>query len=255
VTRARTARDRARTEVTAEIKDAARARIALEGAPALSLRAVARDLGFVSSAVYRYFSSRDELLTALIVDAYDALGEAAESALESSAGRPAADRWRAVAAAVRSWAVDHRHEYALLYGSPVPGYEAPELTVGPGTRVTLALARVVADAAASGALEERPVPARLAASLARDVDRLGALAMPGVPPAAVVRSLVAWTQLFGMVTFELFGQLTGVTEDHAALFDEAVAETAWFVGLAGAETAGVPDPRPARRAQRSGRIG
>src|SRR5215472_7081460 len=84
----RTARERARAELTREIKQEARRQLAAHGAQGLSLRAVARELGMVSSALYRYFPSRDELLTALIIDAYDALGEAAEAA---SAGRPAAD--------------------------------------------------------------------------------------------------------------------------------------------------------------------
>ncbi|MDQ2876974.1 MAG: TetR/AcrR family transcriptional regulator, partial [Actinomycetota bacterium] len=74
-----TARQRARAEITGEIKDEARRQLATTGAQ-LSLRAVARELGMVSSALYRYFPSRHDLLTALIIDAYDALGEAAEQA-------------------------------------------------------------------------------------------------------------------------------------------------------------------------------
>ncbi len=115
----RTARERARAELTREIKEAARRQLAAQGAQGLSLRAVARELGMVSSALYRYFPSRDELLTALIIDAYDALGSAAEAA---SAGLPAAEvrgRWRAVCGAMRDWALAHPHEYALIYGSPV----------------------------------------------------------------------------------------------------------------------------------------
>ena len=101
----RGARERARIEVSAAIKDEARTQLAQEGAAKLSLRAVARELGMVSSALYRYFPSRDDLLTALIVDAYDAVGAAAESA-------PAAvpdphdhlARWSALCCAVRAWA-------------------------------------------------------------------------------------------------------------------------------------------------------
>src|SRR6202046_3771698 len=85
----RTARERARAELTREIKQEARRQLAASGAQGLSLRAVARELGMVSSALYRYFPSRDELLTALIIDAYDALGEAAEAA--DSGVVPAAD--------------------------------------------------------------------------------------------------------------------------------------------------------------------
>src|SRR4051794_2735735 len=117
-----TARARAREALTAEIKDTARRHMAESGAPALSLRAVARDLGMVSSAVYRYFDSRDALLTALIVDAFDAVGETAEGAV---VGLPhdVRVRWRAAARSIRDWALAHPHDYALVYGSPVPGYE------------------------------------------------------------------------------------------------------------------------------------
>jgi AcrR family transcriptional regulator len=131
----RTARERARAELTREIKQEARRQLAAHGAQGLSLRAVARELGMVSSALYRYFPSRDELLTALIIDAYDALGDTAEAA---DAGQPPADirgRWEATCRAVRDWALAHPHEYALIYGSPVPGYRAPQATVAPATRV------------------------------------------------------------------------------------------------------------------------
>ena len=124
----RTARERARKEITAEILAAARAQLREVGPGELSLRAVAREVGMVSSAVYRYFASRDELLTALLVDAYDALGSEVEAAAADRRGGFEA-RWVRVAVAVRDWAVAHPHEYALLYGSPVPGYQAPGDTI------------------------------------------------------------------------------------------------------------------------------
>ena len=134
----------------AEITDAARRQLAEVGASALSLRAVAREVGMVSSAVYRYFPSRDDLLTRLIIDGYDEVGAAAEAADAPDA--PPRDRWLAVCRAVRAWARSHPHEYALLYGSPVPGYRAPQDTVPAAARVALVLGRILGDAAASGAL-------------------------------------------------------------------------------------------------------
>src|SRR5688500_19893216 len=114
-------RARVRAEMIDEIKVIARRHLAADGAN-LSLRAVARDLGVVSSAVYRYFASRDELLTALILDAYDSLGEAAETA-DAQVGRgDLRGRWLAVCRAVRAWALAQPHQYALIYGTPVPGY-------------------------------------------------------------------------------------------------------------------------------------
>src|SRR3954463_9000324 len=128
-----TARERARAELTAEITELARAQLATVGAAGLSLRAVARELGMASSAMYRYFPSRDDLLTRLIIEGYDALGTAAEDADDPTAPPP--DRWLAVCRAVRDWARAHPHEYALLYGSPVPGYAAPRDTVPAAIRV------------------------------------------------------------------------------------------------------------------------
>src|SRR5258706_4772974 len=110
-------RARVRAGLVDEIKSIARRQLAEHGAAALSLRAVAREVGLVSSAVYRYFASRDELLTALILDAYNALGETAEQA---DAARDPADligRFESVCHAVRAWALSHPHEYALTYGS------------------------------------------------------------------------------------------------------------------------------------------
>src|SRR5450755_1622651 len=147
---ARSARRRAREEVTREIVDAARRQLATEGAPGLSLRAVARELGMVSSAVYRYVPSRDDLLTLLIIDGYDALGAAAESAERLMDRTDRAGRWLACCHAVRDWALSHPHEYALLYGSPVPGYAAPQDTVRAATRVTAVLTRILADSVAAG---------------------------------------------------------------------------------------------------------
>ena len=133
------ARARARIELTAEIKDTARRHLAQDGAQGLSLRAVARDLGMASSAIYRYFPSRDELLTALIIDAYDAIGATAEraDAKAVSEDRPAGLRWLLVCRAVRRWALRHPHEFALVYGSPVVGYAAPLDTVEPATRIAV----------------------------------------------------------------------------------------------------------------------
>src|SRR5262252_9106984 len=127
VTASQTARARARAELTREIKEEARRQLAEVGGNGLSLRAVARALGMVSSALYRYFPSRDDLLTALIIDAYDSLGAAAERAVAGSGAEPGASaraQWRACCTAVRDWAIANPHEYALIYGSPVPGYQA-----------------------------------------------------------------------------------------------------------------------------------
>ncbi|MFG2508022.1 TetR/AcrR family transcriptional regulator [Streptomyces rubiginosohelvolus] len=231
----RGARERARIEVTAAIKDEARKQLAEEGAQKLSLRAVARELGMVSSALYRYFPSRDDLLTALIVDAFDAIGAAAEQAVaEQAAGEvPPARRWVAVSCAVREWALAHPHEYALIYGSPVPGYIAPMDTVGPAARVGLVLIDIVRGAYRAGDLTLPP----LAEGLRADAERMAADFAEGVPPESVAALVAAWAQLFGLISFELFGQFNRVVEEREALFRQTAGELARSVGLRDAGTA------------------
>ncbi len=223
----RTARERARAELTEEIKTAARQQLATVGAEALSLRAISRELGMVSSALYRYFASRDELLTALIIDAYDALGAAAEAA--PSGGDPV-DDWIAVYAAVRDWARANPQEYALIYGSPISGYQAPQTTVQPAARVPLLLLGLLQRAQASGRLVTPPDAPQPSGALAQQTEVLVALA-PGVPPAVLVRTVIVWTQLFGMLSFELFGQLVGSMDPADEFFASASRQMAAFVGL------------------------
>src|SRR5215475_3527504 len=153
----RTARERARAEITSEILEAGRRHLATDGAAALSLRAIARDMGMASSAVYRYVASRDDLLTRLIIDAYDSLGSAAESADAGIDRGDLAGRWGVICRAVRGWALANPNEWALIYGSPVPGYAAPADTIGPASRVSILLVQILADAAARGI--ELPDPA------------------------------------------------------------------------------------------------
>ena len=140
---AATVRARVRAEMIDEIKRAASRHLADQGGANLSLRAVARDLGLVSSAVYRYFASRDELLTALIVDAYNSLGAAAETAEAAVDRADLAGRFYVACHAIRGWALTNPHEYALTYGSPVPGYAAPQDTIGPATRVDPVLGAIL----------------------------------------------------------------------------------------------------------------
>ncbi|MFC8146283.1 TetR/AcrR family transcriptional regulator [Streptomyces paradoxus] len=228
------ARARARIEVTAAIKDEARRQLAAQGAARLSLRAVSRELGMVSSALYRYFPSRDDLLTALIIDAYDSLGERAEAAHEAAAGAEASpfERWITVCEAVRGWALDHPHEYALIYGSPVPGYTAPDVTVPVAARVGLLLIGIARDAHQGRALD-RPGPAD---DLRPEAERMAAELAPDLPPEVVTALVAAWAQLYGLVGFELFGQFNRVVEDRETFFRHAVGQLARGVGL-------VPGPR------------
>jgi AcrR family transcriptional regulator len=225
-TKAPTARERARAQITQEIKEEARRQLVAGGAQQLSLRAVARELGLVSSALYRYFPSRDDLLTALIIDAYDSLGATVETAVAKVSGGEARAGWRACCQAVRDWALAHPQEYALIYGSPVPGYQAPQATVAPAGRVPVVI---------GGLLSQVPPgpPEALPGQVASQSEIVAEVIAPDAPPWVVARAMIAWTQLFGMVSFELFGQLVGSADPADDFFGYAVERMADLIGLPG----------------------
>ena len=227
-----------------EIKDVARRHLATDGAN-LSLRAVARDMGMVSSAIYRYFASRDDLLTALIVDAYNAVADAVESTEAAVADRDdLRGRLLAIGRAVRGWALANPAEYALIYGSPVPGYQAPQDTTVAALRTATVLVQILIDGHRSGALRpDRPLTDRphpdgppadgpLPDAVRDDLRAVADGIAPGLPPQVLARGTIAWIHLFGAVSFELFGQLNNVIEAREDYFDYQMHQMADLVGLA-----------------------
>jgi AcrR family transcriptional regulator len=222
-------RARVRAELIEEIKAVARRHLEADGAN-LSLRAVARDMGMVSSALYRYFASRDELLTALIIDAYHAIGTAVESADAGVERDDLRGRWFAACHAVRDWALANPAEYALIYGSPVPGYAAPADTIAPAGRTPWVLAQIISDGVVAGTLtppDHRPVPEPVRADMAG----LRASDFPDVPEELLILGIAAWIDLFGAVSFELFGQLNNVIFARREAFHYQMGVVADLLGL------------------------
>lgn len=214
-------RERARAEHTAEIVRLARKQVERDGGSNLSLRAIARDLGMASSAIYRYFASRDELLTRLIIDSYDRLGEAVEVAdLGVRRRSDFLGRWRAMAHAVRSWAIVNPAEYALLFGTPVPGYAAPQDTIGPASRYTSALLRLTWDMETAGHSSSDKVPAALRRDFA--LLRTHSLPLPLASNPLLMKGMTAWAAVMGAVSLELFGHLHNVIDTPGALFQAVV---------------------------------
>jgi AcrR family transcriptional regulator len=210
-----------RDRIEGQIVELGRRHLVTDGAAGLSLRAIARDLGMVSSAVYRYVASRDELLTLLLVDAYSELADAVDRA------RAAADgTWReellAMAREARRWANDQPASWALLYGSPVPGYHAPrERTVAPGTRVVGALFDAIAAGIAAGEIPQTNVAA--AQPLSSDFDRLRAEFGFAGDDSAVAKCFVLWAGLVGAISLEVFGQYGPDTlTEPGTIFDTQV---------------------------------
>lgn len=239
-----TARERARAQVMAELLAAARARLETDGPAGLSLRAVARDLGVASSAVYRYVPSRDALLTELIIESYDRAGAVCEDAAAAARdrGESPAQAWLAVGRAFRAWATEDPHSYELLYGTPVPGYLAPKDTVPHALRLWAVIVGIVLDAHAAGSLRPtgpevdgdgllEPAVLEFGAGVAAADPSRPALGPDGWGPADAARSMTLFTSLIGAVTAELFGHLHGVATDLGRLFDVTLATAAAGVGL------------------------
>ncbi len=225
--------------MTQEILQVAKVHLARDGAAALSLRSIARDLEMAPSALYRYFSGRDALLTALILDAYDSLADAAESAADHAAtparngkAPSATTRWSVVLHCMRTWALEHPHQWGLIFGSPVPGYRAPNETVVPYVRLTGALVRPVVEAHAAGQLDHDVgvLPGSASAWSAALLPVTEGL-LPGVPTVVVARVLEAWATMIGIISLELFGHWNRTVLDPTLLFDDAVRSTARSVGL------------------------
>ena len=214
-------RQEAREKIEAQIVELGRRHLVSEGAVGLSLRAIARDLGMVSSAVYRYVASRDDLLTLLLVDAYSELADAVDRAATTADGQ-----WRdqllAMAHAAREWAVDQPARWALLYGSPVPGYHAPrERTVGPGTRVVAALFDLIGAGIVSGDIPQSNVSA--AQPLSSDFELLRKEFEFGGDDSAVAKCFLLWAGLVGAIGLEVFGQYGADTlTEPGAVFDTQV---------------------------------
>lgn len=229
-----TPRARARARTIADIIRLGREHLAKDGAAALSLRAVARDLGVVSSAVYRYVESRDELLTLLLVDAYNELGDAVDAALAACAEDDHRGRFSALAHAVRSWALSEPARYGLLFGSPVPGYKAPaERTTEPGTRVVRALIGIVDGAYRSaGPVASQPEPPTVGPALHADFEAIRGDLGVVLSDAVLARGTLVWTALFGAISFEVFGQYGPDTfSARDELFDQHVEYLARLAGL------------------------
>ncbi len=228
-----TPRQLARERTEAEILRIGREHLATTGPADLSLRAIARELGVVSSAIYRYVSCRDDLLTLLVIDGYNSLGDAVDEATSAVDDGDHLGRFLALGRAVRTWAVAEPARYALLYGTPVPGYDAPgDRTTGPGTRVIAALVHLAEDAWHAGAL--RVDEEEVAVELAEDVQRIRTELALTAPPAVLERAALVWAALFGCVSFEVFGQYgTDTFTDPEALFEAHLRRLAGMLGLTG----------------------
>lgn len=203
-----TARERYRSQVSEEIKARAWEQIATAGIAALSLNAIAKHVGMSGPGLYRYFASRDDLITELIRDAYRSLADTMRASLDAGADV------NGVAYAVREWAVQDPQRYFLIYGTPVPGYHAPEDT----TRISSEIMTVLIEAFSALPVEgpDTAFDAHLASHRAWAGD-------DSVPEATLHRCLSFWTRLHGILSLELAGHFAGMEFDPALLFADELA--------------------------------
>lgn len=212
-------RDEARQRTTAAIMAAARREIAEHGAGGLSMRAIAREVGMVSSAVYRYFPTREALLTAMIIESYGSLAQA----LSQVSARTPARSWTRLATALREWARSTPHEFQLIYGTPVPGYQAPPETVPAAAAVATPFLRIGEYASVEGFRSRR-----LTAQMGTVADLV-----PGLQRSVAAAVLAELAALVGVVSLELSGHLVGSADPADHLYDALVQRQVATLGLTG----------------------
>jgi AcrR family transcriptional regulator len=201
-------RERYRAQVREEVKRHAWAQIAGAGVTTLSLNAIAKEMGMSGPALYRYFSGRDELITELVRDAYRGLADTVRAAFEAGT-TPVA-----LAAVIRKWALSDPHRYLLIYGTPVPGYHAPEEITAISNEILAVLLEVCADT------DDRP---KTPFDVLLSTNREWAAALPASSPT-VHRALSFWTRLQGVLSLELAGHFAPLGFDAGLLLAEEVAE-------------------------------
>ena len=225
-------RERLRTEAVQQIKAAGMDQLRTEGAAGLSLRAVARAVGMSSPGLYRYFASRDDLLTALITDVYDDLASALERARDA-AGPLLPDRLRAVCLAYYDWADAHRPEFSLVFGAPVPSYSAPRdgSTTTAAQRFGAVFTGLLAEAwveHAEHVVRPPVLPLRPDVRLA-----VGDVPLPDDPRFVGVATRL-WSRLHGVLALGLFGHLLPQTVEATAvrtLYEAEVEDALHSLGL------------------------
>ncbi|MCP5097911.1 MAG: TetR/AcrR family transcriptional regulator [Chloroflexi bacterium] len=229
---AKTRRELKRERTEAEIKDVARQQMMNVGAAALSLRAIAREMGLSAPALYRYFPNRDALVTTLIIEAYLDLGDQMEAANLAVTADDYYGRLQAIALAYRTWAVAHPQDYTLIYGTPIPGYHAPrDQTVAPASRVQQLFGLVVGEAIQAGAIQPASVYIPNSNRLAQQVEEVMAYLDEPVPPVFITLTMLVWSRLHGVLWGELYGHFLPGIAEHGELYKMELAALCIELGL------------------------
>ena len=211
-----TIRERYRAQVRAEVKQAALDQLAQAGPAGVSISAIGKQLGISGPGLYRYFGSRDELLTELVMDAYGDLADVLAAATSDARGQDPRARLKALARAYRSWALAQPHRYRLLFGPPLPGYDAhAQRLVGASWQAMNLLLGILCEFGDRPAPPPEPLASQLAA-WAPPHD-------PGIDPATALRAVLVWSRLHGIVSLEIAGNFASMGIDPGQLFETELA--------------------------------
>lgn len=231
-------RDRVRAATTAEIKQTARRILVAEGPDAVSLRAIAREMGMTAPALYRYFGSHEDLVKHIIADIFTELTAGIRGAIAAADGAAGGDMTAKVFAACREfrrWSLSHPREYELIFATPLPGLHVQhdEITAESGGQfgnTFFVLMLELWRKQPFPVLPDDQIDPGLAEQLGRYRDGLGQLAA-GLPLGLLLVFLRCWVRLYGIVSLEVFGQLSFALEDAEPMFELMLAEMAPMVGL------------------------
>jgi AcrR family transcriptional regulator len=210
-------RGRFRAQVRSEVKQAALRQLAEGGPQALSINAIGKELGVSGPALYRYFASRDDLLTELVVDAYHDLATALAAATRRARRLSPPKRFRAFAGAYRDWANAEPHRYRLLFTAPLPGYDAQsDRLVTASREAMIVLLEVLTDLEPENSKRDvNPLDDQLDRwSRSRD--------LADIPPSLALRAIITWSRLHGLVSLEIEGNFASMGLDPELLFDAEV---------------------------------
>jgi AcrR family transcriptional regulator len=211
-------KDEQQANLPEAIKETAWRQIAESGAPTLSLRAIARELGITAPAIYNYFPDRDALVTALIIDAYTSFGDAQLAARDSVPVDDLQGRLRATGRAYRQWALDASQRYQLIFGTPIPGYVAPfEQTFPSAARALGAIVSVVETIRATGRL--RVVSFPQVASGYEDAFGMWKNYGGEADILSLSIAVLIWARVHGLVSLEIAGNIPPFGANGDALYE------------------------------------
>ncbi|MBX3082509.1 MAG: TetR/AcrR family transcriptional regulator [Anaerolineae bacterium] len=207
-----TRRERQREATREEIKTIALKQMARKGTAGLSLRGIAEEMGLTVTALYRYYGSLDDLITALIMDGFDAQADSLQAAVDRNLRNGAGAQLLALMLDYRDWALANPAVFQLLYGNPIPGYEAPaELTVPKAKRGIDIVFSVLMPEFQAGTL-------RLPPEADPNVIKAALADYPGLDPALLYITIEGRLRMHGLVMLELHGHLEGTVIDPARFY-------------------------------------